>query len=163
VGVQLAKKLCWVGKDYIHLTYAGVTAAARGKKVLTRLIAAEKGRGLALVTQVKPDNKSDMVARLKCYGFQPWPWSDPPSPLQLCLPVGPGDDQRMLGVIKEHDPGNDVGGNTRQLQGTRGACGNALDVVARVRAPRRPHADARLRGDARGRDGGAHEELANEG
>jgi hypothetical protein len=42
-----------------------VTAAARGKKVLTRLIAAEKGRGLPLVTQVKPDNKSDMVARLK--------------------------------------------------------------------------------------------------
>ncbi len=83
VGVQLAKKLCWVGKDYIHLTYAGVTAAARGKKVLTRLIAAEKGRGLPLVTQVKPDNKSDMVARLKCYGFQPWPWSDPPSPFNF--------------------------------------------------------------------------------
>ena len=83
VGVQLAKKLCWVGKDYIHVTYAGVTAAARGKKVLTRLIAAEKGRGLALVTQVKPDNKSDMVARLKCYGFQPWPWSDPPSPFNF--------------------------------------------------------------------------------
>jgi hypothetical protein len=55
----------------------------------------------------------------------------------------------MLGVIKEHDPGNDVGGNTRQLQGTRGACGNALDVVARVRAPRRPHADARLRADVK--------------
>jgi hypothetical protein len=56
----------------------------------------------------------------------------------------------MLGVIKEHDPGNDVGENTRQLQGTHGACGNALDAVARVRAPRRPHADARLRADARG-------------
>src|SRR5260370_15306739 len=66
----------------------------------------------------------------------------------------------MLGVIKEHDPGNDVGENTRQLQGTRGACGNALDVVARVRAPRRPHADARRRADARGRDGGVRKKLA---
>ena len=38
--------------------------------------------------------------------------------------------------------------------------GNALDVDARLRAPRRPHADARLRGDARGRDGGVRKELA---
>jgi hypothetical protein len=31
---------------------------------------------------------------------------------------------------------------------------NVLDVDARFRAPRRPHANARLRADARGRDGG---------
>jgi hypothetical protein len=37
---------------------------------------------------------------------------------------------------------------------------NVLDVDARFRAPRRPHADARLRGDARGRDDGVRKELA---
>jgi len=83
VGFQLAQKLCWVGKDYIHLTYAGVTAAAREKKVLTRLIDAEKRHGVTLVTVVKPDNKSDMVERLKRYKFRPWPWSDPPSPFKF--------------------------------------------------------------------------------
>jgi hypothetical protein len=34
-----------------------------------------------------------------------------------------------------------------------------VDVDARIRAPRGPHADARLRSDARGRDGGVREEL----
>jgi hypothetical protein len=38
--------------------------------------------------------------------------------------------------------------------------GNVLDVDARLRAPRRPHADARLRADARGRDGGIRQTLA---
>ena len=37
--------------------------------------------------------------------------------------------------------------------------GAVVDVDARLRVPRRPHADARLRGDARGRDCGVREEL----
>jgi hypothetical protein len=57
---------------YIHLTYAGVTAAASGKKVFRRLIDAEKGHGLPLVAVVKPGNKSEMVARLTRYGFRPF-------------------------------------------------------------------------------------------
>ena len=35
-----------------------------------------------------------------------------------------------------------------------------MDVEARVRIPRGPHTDARLRRDARGGDGGARQELA---
>jgi len=35
-----------------------------------------------------------------------------------------------------------------------------MDVDARVRIPREPHTDARLRADARGRDGGVRQELA---
>ena len=35
-----------------------------------------------------------------------------------------------------------------------------MDVDARLRAPRGPHADARLRGDARGCHGSVREELA---
>ena len=38
--------------------------------------------------------------------------------------------------------------------------GPLMDVDARLRAPRGPHADARLRADARGRDGGVRQELA---
>ena len=60
----------WAKKN-LHLTYAGVTAAARGNKVFTQLIDAEKGYGLPLVAQVKPGNKSEMVARLMHHGFQP--------------------------------------------------------------------------------------------
>jgi hypothetical protein len=41
-----------------------------------------------------------------------------------------------------------------------GAGGAFIDVDARLRPPRKPHADAQLRGDARGRDGGVREELA---
>src|SRR5262249_14161595 len=36
----------------------------------------------------------------------------------------------------------------------------AVVVDAHLRAPRGPHADARLRGDARGRDSGVRQELA---
>ena len=35
-----------------------------------------------------------------------------------------------------------------------------MDVEARVRIPRGPHTDARLRRDARGHDGGVRQELA---
>jgi len=78
VGVQLAKRARWFDDEYIHLTYAGVTAAAREKKILTRLIDAEKGHGLPLVAVVKPDNKSKMVVRLtRRYGFRSW-WSGAP-------------------------------------------------------------------------------------
>jgi L-amino acid N-acyltransferase YncA len=55
---------------YIYLAYAGVTAAAAKQKVFRRLIEAEKRHGLPLVTEVKPDNKSDMAARLTHYHFQ---------------------------------------------------------------------------------------------
>ena len=72
VGVQLAKKVRWFDEDYIYLTYAGVTVAARGKNVFTQLIDAEKRHGLPLVAKVKPDNKSEMVARLTRYEFRPW-------------------------------------------------------------------------------------------
>ena len=71
VGFQLAKRICYCGDTYIYLTYAGVTDAASGNKVFRRLIAAEKGYGLPLVAQVKPGNKSEMVARLLHYEFQP--------------------------------------------------------------------------------------------
>jgi len=47
-----------------------VTAAAAKQKVFRRLIEAEKRHGLPLVTEVKPDNKSDMAARLTRYHFQ---------------------------------------------------------------------------------------------
>jgi hypothetical protein len=46
------------------------------------------------------------------------------------------------------------------LQRRRRAGRNAVDVDARLRAPRRSHADARLRRDARGCDGGVRQELA---
>src|SRR5262249_38113469 len=46
------------------------------------------------------------------------------------------------------------------LQGSRFASRDAADVDARLRTPRRPHADARLPANARGRDGGVREELA---
>ena len=72
VGFQLAKRICYYEDDtYIHLTYAGVTGAASGKKVFSQLIDAEKSHGLPLVAAVKPGNKSDMVARLMHYGFRP--------------------------------------------------------------------------------------------
>jgi hypothetical protein len=45
-------------------------------------------------------------------------------------------------------------------EGGGSAGGAVLDVDARLRAPRRPHADARLRGNPRGRDGGFCQELA---
>jgi hypothetical protein len=70
VGVQLAKKRQWFGDDCIHLTYAGVTAAAREEKIFRRLIEAEKANRLPLVAVVKPGNKSDMVARLQRYDFR---------------------------------------------------------------------------------------------
>src|SRR6516165_4341088 len=40
------------------------------------------------------------------------------------------------------------------------AGGHVMVVDARVRIPRGPHPDARLRGDARGRDGRVRQELA---
>jgi len=46
------------------------------------------------------------------------------------------------------------------LQGSRRAGPNAVDVDARLRPARGPHADARLRGDTRGRDGNVREKLA---
>jgi hypothetical protein len=48
----------------------------------------------------------------------------------------------------------------RLLQGQRLAHRNAVDVDAGLRAPRGPHADARLCRDAQGRDGGVREKLA---
>jgi hypothetical protein len=61
VAFQLAKRLCYLGDTYIHLTYAGVTATASGNKVFRQLIAAEKKYGLPLVAAVIPGNKSEMV------------------------------------------------------------------------------------------------------
>jgi hypothetical protein len=90
VGFQLAKKTHWLDDVYIHLTYAAVTATASGKGVFRRLIDAQKGHDLPLVAQVKPDNKSEMVARLTRYGFRLW--SDPPPQsraLQFRLSLGP--------------------------------------------------------------------------
>jgi hypothetical protein len=46
--------------------------------------------------------------------------------------------------------------------GARRAEWYALDVDARLRAPRGPHADARLRSDARSRNGGVRQKLAAE-
>src|SRR6266478_2152925 len=72
VGFQLAKWTHWYDDQYIHLTYAGVTGTAAGKKVFRRLIEAEKRRGMPLVARVKPDNKSDAADRLVHYSFQRW-------------------------------------------------------------------------------------------
>ena len=44
-------------------------------------------------------------------------------------------------------------------EGARGTGGLAVDVDAGLRAPRRSHADGRLRADARGRDGSIREEM----
>jgi hypothetical protein len=57
---------------YIYLAYAGVTAAAAGQKVFRQLIDSEKRHRLPLITEVKPDNKSHMAARLMHYNFQPY-------------------------------------------------------------------------------------------
>src|SRR5262252_11024923 len=46
------------------------------------------------------------------------------------------------------------------LQGERCAGRNAVDMDAGIRASRASHADAPLRGDARGGDGGVRQELA---
>ena len=46
------------------------------------------------------------------------------------------------------------------LQGERCAGRNAVDMDASIRASRASYADAPLRGDARGRDGGVRQELA---
>src|SRR5262249_47332183 len=48
------------------------------------------------------------------------------------------------------------------LQGECRAGRRALDVDAGLRSPRGPHPDARLCGDARGRDGGVRQKLAAE-
>jgi len=45
-------------------------------------------------------------------------------------------------------------------EGARGTGGLAVDVDAGLRAPRRSHADGRLRADARGCSGGVRQELA---
>jgi hypothetical protein len=73
VGFQLARRKRWFEDWYIHLTYAGVTAAAQGKGIFKRLIEVEKRLDLLLVAVVKPGNKSDMVARLERYNFRPYP------------------------------------------------------------------------------------------
>jgi hypothetical protein len=49
-------------------------------------------------------------------------------------------------------------GRVMKVAAPPGGC--ALDVDASLRTARRPHADSRLRADARGRDGGVREELA---
>ncbi len=77
IGFQLAERRSAEGfrcpdELYIYLAYAGVTAAAAEQKVFRQLIEAEKRYGLPLVTEVKPDNKSDMAARLMHYNFQPY-------------------------------------------------------------------------------------------
>jgi L-amino acid N-acyltransferase YncA len=77
IGFQLAERRSAEGfrcpdELYIYLAYAGVTAAAAGQKVFRQLIEAEKRFELPLVTEVKPDNKSDMAARLLHYKFQPY-------------------------------------------------------------------------------------------
>src|SRR5260370_7039149 len=57
--------------------------------------------------------------------------------------------------------GNDKGAlYETHHEGSSRAGGNAVDVDARLRAPRGPHADTRLRGDPRRRDGRARQELA---
>jgi hypothetical protein len=76
VGFQLTEKRLTEGfrcpdEPYIFLAYAGVTAFAAEQKVFRRLIETEKQYGLPLVTEVKPDNKSDMAARLMHYNFRP--------------------------------------------------------------------------------------------
>jgi len=48
----------------------------------------------------------------------------------------------------------------RRAAGNAEKAARAARVGASFRAPRGPHAEARLRGDARGRDGGVREELA---
>src|SRR6516164_11082153 len=45
-------------------------------------------------------------------------------------------------------------------EGRRCAGGHGMDVDARLRLPRGPHTNPRLRADARGRDGSIREELA---
>ena len=77
VGFQLAERRLVKGfrcpdELYIYLAYAAVTAAAEGQKVFRKLIEAEMRHGLPLVTEVKPDNKSDMAARLTHYHFRPY-------------------------------------------------------------------------------------------
>ncbi len=77
IGFQLAERRLAEGfrcpdELYIYLAYAGVIASASEQKVFRRLIDAEKRHGLPLVTEVKPDNKSDMAARLTHYNFQPY-------------------------------------------------------------------------------------------
>ena len=75
VGFQLARRklirnLRGTDEVYIYLVYAGVTAAAEGRKVFKRLIEAEKRHNLPLIAEVKPDNKSNMAARLLHYNFR---------------------------------------------------------------------------------------------
>jgi hypothetical protein len=72
VGFQLAKRIHWFDDSYIHLTYAGVTAAAAGKGLFRRLVEAEKGHGLPLVAEVKPGNRSEMAIKLMHYNFRPY-------------------------------------------------------------------------------------------
>jgi hypothetical protein len=83
VGFQLAERRVIKGdrsgpdQPYIFLAYAGVTAPAAGQKVFRRLIEGEKEYGLPLVTEIKPDNKSCMAARLEHhYSFHPHMSSD---------------------------------------------------------------------------------------
>jgi hypothetical protein len=76
VGFQLARQKCYVGELYIHLAYAAVTPPAAGNKVFKRLIEAEKKFDLPLVTEVRPNNKSEMAARLLRYQFRPYTSED---------------------------------------------------------------------------------------
>ena len=76
LGFQLAERRLTEGfrcpdELYIYLAYAGVTAAAAEQKVFRRLIETEKRHELPLIAEVKPDNKSEMGARLMHYNFRP--------------------------------------------------------------------------------------------
>ena len=54
----------------LHLTYAGVARAHRGRGVLPRLMRALMAQGVPLTAEVKAKSASDMVQRLTRLGFQ---------------------------------------------------------------------------------------------
>jgi ribosomal protein S18 acetylase RimI-like enzyme len=57
------------GKGGISLFYLGVTSAARGKRVCSRIVARLKERGVPITASVRHNNKSAMAERFKRLGF----------------------------------------------------------------------------------------------
>lgn len=65
VGYALASRY----NNTISLTYLGVSKTARNQHISTALVSKLKEGGAPIVTDVRPDNKSSMVARFERFGF----------------------------------------------------------------------------------------------
>lgn len=57
-------------KGGISLIYLGVTSAARGKRICSRIVARLKEHGMPITASVRHNNKSSMAERFERLGFE---------------------------------------------------------------------------------------------